>query len=162
MGISWGGWKWFEDNWFNLLQSLGIVGSLVFTAIAMRRETKSRHLETLLSLGEHHRELWSELHRRPDLSRVLADEVDLVGQPVTTAEEEFLNTAFVHFCTGWRLATEHGVLAEDDLRRDIGQFLSHPIPRQVWKTTRQIREESFVRFGDKAMKRYRPPRRRLR
>ena len=41
------------------------------------------------------------------------DEVDLLAQPVTTAEEEFLNTVFVHFCTGWRLATEHGVLAED-------------------------------------------------
>ena len=142
----------FQDNWFNLVQSVGIVASLLFAAVTVRRESKAHQMTALLALDEQHRDLWSELHRRPELGRVLAPEVDLVGKPVTTAESEFLNTVFVHFCTGWRLAAEHGVFSEDDLRRDLVGFLARPIPHQVWKQTLNIREQRFVAFVEAALR----------
>jgi len=139
-----------EANWFNLVQSAGIVASLLFAGVTLRRESRSRKMTALLALDEQHRDLWSELHRRPDLGRILADEVDLVGSPITTSEAEFLNTVFVHFCTGWRLAAEHHVFSEDDLRRDIVGFLARPIPLQVWERTTGIREKRFLEFVEEA------------
>lgn len=142
----------FESNWFSLIQSTGIVASLVFAAVTIRREARTHKMSALLALDEQHRDLWSELHRRPELCRILASEIDLVGRPVTTAESEFLNTVFVHFCTGWRLAAEHGVFSEDDLRRDLVAFLARPIPHQVWKQTLNIREQRFVAFVEAALR----------
>lgn len=137
-------------NWFNLVQSAGIMASLLFAATTIRRESKTHRMNALLALDEQHRELWSELHRRPELRRILAHEVDLVGNPVSIAESEFLNTVFVHYCTGWRLAAEHGVLFEDDVRRDIVDFLMRPIPVQVWRDTAATREKRFVAFVEDA------------
>ncbi|HAB15278.1 MAG TPA: hypothetical protein PLX89_16510 [Verrucomicrobiota bacterium] len=107
-------------------------------------------MTALLALEDQRRELWSELHRRPELARIPAKEVDLVANPISTAETEFLNTVFVHFCTGWRLAKEHRILSVNDLGRDISVFLQNPIPSQVWKRTTQIRERRFVDFVEKA------------
>ena len=137
-------------NWFNLVQSAGIIASLLFAATTIRRDSKSHRMTALLALDEQHRDLWSELHRRPELGRILAMEVDLVGHPVSLAESEFLNTVFVHYCTGWRLATEHKILAEDDLKRDMRDFLSRPVPLQVWMETTHTRERRFVAFAESA------------
>lgn len=139
-----------ESNWFNLVQSTGIVASLLFAAVTIRREARAHKMTALLALDQQHRDLWSELHRRPELARILSHEVDLVGRPVTTAEAEFLNTVFVHFCTGWRLAAEHGILSGDDLRQDIADFLARPIPLQVWRHTTGVREQRFVSFVERA------------
>lgn len=138
--------RFLESNWFNLVQSTGIVASLLFAAVTIRREARTHKMTALLALDQQHRELWSELHRRPELARILSHEVDLVGKPVTTAEAEFLNTVFVHYCTGWRLAAEHGILSEEDLRRDLADFLARPIPLQVWRQTTGARERQFVTF----------------
>lgn len=133
-------------NWFNLVQSAGIIASLLFAATTIRRESRRQMMTVLLSLNEQHRDLWSELHRRPELARILDPNPDLVATPVTPAEFEFLNTVFVHYCTGWRLATEHGVLSVHDLQRDLGDFLSRPIPLQVWHQSLQTRELQFAAF----------------
>lgn len=106
-------------------------------------------MSALLALEEQHRELWSELHRCPELARILEPAPDLIALPVTPAESEFLNTVFVHFCTGWRLAAEHRVLSVKDLGRDIRQFLQNPIPLQVWNRTTGIREKRFVEFVER-------------
>lgn len=138
-----------EANWFNVVQTFGIIASLLFTAMTLRQGLRSTRITSLLALEEQHRELWSELHRRPELARILDPAPDLVGQPVSSAEAEYLNTVFVHFCTGWRLATEHRILLEDDLGRDIAEFLKNPIPSQVWTRTTGIRERRFVAFVEK-------------
>ena len=53
--------KWLEDNWFSLLQSIGIISGFVFTALTLRRDTKSRKRTEVLALTQQHRELWSEV-----------------------------------------------------------------------------------------------------
>ena len=139
---------WLSKNWFTLLQGIGIIAGLLFTGISLRRETISRRMNALLALTGQHRELWSEVHRRSDLSRFLADDVDLVGDPVTMAEEEFLNIVIVHFAMGWELATRHRLISKEAFREDVRHFFSRPIPRQVWEQTKAVRDPGFVRFVD--------------
>ncbi len=139
---------WLSQNWFTLLQGIGIIAGLIFTGISLRRETLSRRMNALLTLTEQHRELWSEVHRRPDLGRILAAEVDLLGHPITTAEEEFLNIVFVHFSTGWEMSVRHRLISRDAFREDVRRFFSLPIPNQVWERTKAVRDPRFVRFVD--------------
>ena len=144
---------WLADNWVNLLQGAGIVGSLLFTAVALRQGARSLRLSALLKLTEHHRELWSEVHRRPELARVLAPEVDLVRDPVTPAEEEFLNIVLVHFQTGWEMAVRHRMVSREAYGRDLMEFLALPIPRDVWNRTRPHRDPPFVQFVEECLAR---------
>jgi hypothetical protein len=144
---------WLRDNWFSLLQGTGIIGGLFFTAMSIRRDTKARRTTDLLALAQQHRDLWAELHRKPELGRILKEGVDLVSGPIKPAEEEFLNVVFVHFYTGWLLANQ-GALAlipKDALAADIRNFFNLPIPKSVWQQTINSRDPHFVEFVDECV-----------
>ena len=141
---------WLDSNWFNFLQSIGIVGGLAFTAFSLRRENQGRRISDFLALTGHHRELWMEIQRQPGLARVLQAEVNLIDQPITWTEEEFLNLVFVHFQAGWELARRGSILKMNTLRTDAKCFLKLPIPRSVWSKTTVFRDTEFVRFINEA------------
>jgi hypothetical protein len=142
--------RWLTDNWFTLLQSVGIFFGLVFAGLSFRRDARARQTSDLLSLTEQHRELWSELHRRPDLGRVLRKEVDLLSAPMTEAEEEFLNVVCVHFYTGWLLAKSGALplLSMEAVASDVRSFFALPLPRFFWRNARSGRDTRFVEFVD--------------
>lgn len=141
---------WLDTNWFNFLQSIGIIGGLAFTAFALRMENRARRVSDFLVLTGHHRELWIEIQRQPSLARILQPEVNLIDQPITWAEEEFLNLVYVHFQAGWELARRGSILKMRTLRSDANYFLKLPIPRSVWAKTTGFRDAEFVRFMDEA------------
>ena len=142
---------WLDSNWFTLLQSLGIVGGLLFTTATLRRDRKGRRVTDLLTLTAQHRELWSEVHRRPELARVLRAEVDLIGSPITFAEQEFLNVVIVHFCLGWQLARAGSLVTMEAIKVDIRSFFAKPIPQRIWHETKGERDPQFVRFVDSVL-----------
>lgn len=137
---------WVNREWFNGVQTLGIVGGLALAAIAARRESKARRIEDYLTLAGQHRELWTDAHARPDLARIFHRELDLVATPITVAEMEFLNLVIVHFHTGWLLGNQGGLLRLDVLSADAKDFFSLPLPRKVWEETRHFRDPGFVHF----------------
>ncbi|MCI0534444.1 MAG: hypothetical protein L0Z50_04385 [Verrucomicrobiales bacterium] len=139
---------WLDQNWFTLLQSAGIIGSLWLTGATVRRDARARRVSNILALSEQHRDLWGEVHRRPELSRILSKEVDLIAQPISTSEEEFLNLVIVHFRTGWLLAMEESINRLDAIRSDVLSFFSLPLPRCVWEQTKHARDKDFVDFID--------------
>lgn len=141
---------WLQENWFNLTQTFGIVASALLAAAAFSRETRARRLGYLLSLAEQHREVWSEAHRRPELARIFKSEVDLVADPISTVEQEFLNIVIVHFHTGWLFAKDTRFLDDTALTADARTFFSLPLPRAVWDNTRDARDPKFVRLMEKA------------
>lgn len=143
--------SWFDQNWFTFIQTVGIVGGLWLTTKTLRREQRARKLGDLLTLAGQHRELWSDVHRRPDLGRLLKPQVDLVASPISVAEEEFLNLVIVHFYTGWLLAKEAGVLKLDVLAQDARAFFALPIPRAIWEQTKAQRDAAFVRFVERSL-----------
>jgi len=142
---------WLKDNWFTLLQTVGIVGGLLFTAVSVRQSTKARRASDLLSLTQQHRELWAEVYTRSGLERIFAEHVDLVGNPITVAEERFLNQVIVHFQTGWELSRNGFLLPRSAMEKDVYSFFSLPLPQFVWKQSKDGREPEFVRFVEKAL-----------
>ena len=142
---------WLKDNWFPLLQGIGIIAGLFFTAASIRRDTKARKIGDLLALTQQHRELWSEVHRRPDLARIFDADLDLIGFPITAVEEKFLLLVLVHFTTGWQLARQGSMLSLDVLATDVRWFFNLPLPRAVWEQTKAIRDPKFVKFVEKSL-----------
>ena len=137
---------WLRGNWFSLLQTLGIIGGLIFTAISIRQATNARKASDLLTLTEQHRELWNQVYSRPGLDRIFAASVDLVARPVTVAEAWFMNEVIVHFHTGWQLTCRGSLLALDAVKADVQGFFSLPIPKAVWEQTKSARDPKFVCF----------------
>lgn len=143
---------WLAGNWFSFIQTVGIIGGLIVAVVTMRRDTRSRQIGDYLTMIQQHRELWSEVHRRPELSRILEAEVDLVAAPSTVVEEEYLNLVIDHFYTGWLFATRAVVLRLEVLKADAREFFQLPLPRRVWDLTRDRRDPRFVRFVELALK----------
>lgn len=144
---------WLDQNWFNLVQTLGIMLSSWLTGAALRQEIRTRKHENAFTLAQHHRELWSEVHRRPDLARILSSEVDLLAAPMSVAEEEFLNLVIEHFQTGWLVAQADGFPTLQTLAKDARSFFTLPLPEDVWQSTKKDRDPRFVQFIDKARRR---------
>ncbi len=142
---------WVEQNWFSFIQSLGIVGSLLLTGAALRKDSRSRKASDLLNLLEQHRQLWGEIHRRPELARVLSQNVDLVAQPISLAEEEFINLIIVHYQTGWMLALAGTGNTLSAVASDLRWFFSFPLAKAAWKEIKVGRDESFVAFVDASL-----------
>jgi hypothetical protein len=93
-----------DSNWFNVFQTVGIIGSLWMTAEAARREAKAREIENLLTVADHNRELWSGVHQREELKRIFKSDKAILISDVSTDEEEFLNLVINHFQTTWCIA----------------------------------------------------------
>lgn len=136
---------------FTVIQSVGIIGTLLFGAVAIQRDARERKIANLLTMTEHHRDLWGNLSQRHDLERILRTEVDVLAGSPTVAESEFLNLAIVHFQTGWSIAKAGGEITETELAADVRGFFSLPLPRAVWEKTKQFRNQRFVRFVEKAL-----------
>jgi len=135
--------SWIKENWFTVVQTVGIVGGLWFTAASFR-------ISNMLTLAEQHRALWDDALERPDLKRVFLAKVEKI-EPVTVEEEEFLNLVIVHFETGWQMANTSTILTREILARDIRGFFSKPLPHSVWEKTRDSRNPQFVKFVERAL-----------
>src|SRR5438034_8286191 len=114
MGIS----AWLTGNWFDLLQSLGIIGGFVISTWSLRSETKTRRVNNLLAITKGHRDVWTEFYRRPELKRVLAERADLNRDVITDAERDFVTVVILHLnCVFY--ARKSGLLFKlEGLRRD--------------------------------------------
>jgi hypothetical protein len=143
---------WVDGSWFNVIQTAGIIGSLWLAMAAANRDAKAKEIENLLSLSEHHRELWKEIPQRKDLARIFQTDADVLLTPPTVAETEFLNLVFVHFQTGWRIAKAGGITTLKEMQADIRDFFSLPLPRAVWEKTKNCRNWQFVRFVKQALR----------
>ena len=141
---------WVDSN-FNVIQTIGILGSLWLAVIAAHREARAKEGENLLTIAEQHRVLWSEACNRKDLQRVFLADVDL-ARPMSIAEAEFLRMVISHFQTIWLIARSGGLLTLHELALDAGDFFRLPLPRQVWEETKKFRNPKFVRFVERAMK----------
>jgi len=145
------GFSSWVDSHFNIIQTVGIIGSLCMTAAAARREAKAREIENLLTLSNHHRELWGNVTAKPELQRILKSDVDIEKAPATVAEEVAINEAFAQYLTSWRIASIGGIITLKELATDVKWFLSLPLPHAIWKKNKQFKNRKFVRFVEKSL-----------
>jgi hypothetical protein len=57
--------SWLAQHWFDLLQTLGIIGGLTFTGYSLRQDERARRIGYLISIKQQYREIWEELYDRP-------------------------------------------------------------------------------------------------
>ncbi len=138
--------RWIADNWVNLLNAVGIVGSLLFTAAALRSGAKTQRIANLLTITTNHREIWKHFSSRSVLARVLDPSADLTDKPVTADEAEFVNFVILHLSSAY-YATKDGIVIKlEGLRRDVCSFFSLPIPHAVWEKSKIFQNDDFVAF----------------
>jgi hypothetical protein len=148
MGIG----QWLSQNWFNLFSSAGIIGGLWFTAVSLRSETKTRRVANLLTITANHREVWKEFFGKPDLARVIESSADVVKQPVTPAEEFFVNMIISHTSSVYEALKDDLLIKQENLRRDVKSFYSLPVPSAVWTKTKLLQNQDFAAFIDSSLK----------
>ena len=149
-----GSWAvWLSDNWVSLFQTLGICGSLLFTAESLRRDVEAKRVSEYLTLNTQHRRLWGQLHQRPQLAHLLDADRSLEARPVTTEERLFLELAFVHFHTGWLVARKGSLIPLSVLSTDAAYFFLLPAPRAVWVQVQATHQPEFVAFIEESMRR---------
>ena len=150
---------WLSDNWVSFFQTLGICGSLLFTAETLRRDVEAKRVSEYLTLNTQHRRLWGQLHQRPRLAHLLDADRSLETRPVTTEERLVLELAFVHFHTGWLVARKGSLVPLGVLAADAGHFFRLPVPREVWAQVRGTHQPEFVAFVEEAVRRIEAQRR---
>lgn len=143
---------WFAENGFNLLSAVGVVGSLLFTAISFRSETKTRKIANLLTITANHREIWKEFLHNPDLARIPHAGANISKQPVTDAERVFVTLVIVHTYSVYSAMSDELVVKYEELRRDIGEFFSLPIPAAVWRKIKPLQNHDFAAFIESSLR----------
>lgn len=141
-----GFWGWFSNNAFNFISALGVVASLCFTAFSLRSETKTRRISNLLAVTANHREVWKTFLINTQLTRVRDANADLVAEPVTDPERVFVNMVIQHLNSVHQAMNDQLFVKLEGLRRDVGQFFSLPIPRDVWERVKATQNDDFVAF----------------
>jgi hypothetical protein len=141
-----GVFNWLTQNWFVLLQSAGIIGSLLFTGIALYSDTKSRRVSNLVALTRQHRDIWTDFSKRPELARVLDANAKISATPVSSDEEIFVTVLVLHLNTVYHAKHDGLVLNPEGLREDIHAFFSLPIPSAVWAKIKSLQDHEFVNF----------------
>ncbi len=143
--------NWIQAHWFDLFQTLGIVGGLLFTAYAMKKDERARKISNLIAVKQQYREIWEKLYDHPKFFRILKSEVDLKRQPIT--DEEWLLVKFIIFNldTIFRSMRSGVFVHLEGLQKDVREFYSLPIPKAVWEKIKAYQDAKFVKFVEDAM-----------
>lgn len=148
-----GGFPWITEHWGEILQNVGIISGLFFTAHSAYVEARFRKLQTLAALTKNHREIWSAIYDQPALARVLSPKADLKAKPPTPAEEMLVKFIVLHLATAYRAVQGRFFTTPEKLEEDVRSLFLLPIPSFVWEKLKGYQDADFVAFVEKALKR---------
>ena len=132
--------------WMQLLESLGIVGGLLFSGMALRSDVRSRKIDNHIKLAEGYRSIWSLVFADSSLDRIRRKDVDLNLFPITPSEDRIARFVLQNVLLAFE-ARRAGQLGDiGNLEADISAFLSNPIPRQVWGEIERFQPKPFRDF----------------
>ena len=139
--------QWLDNHGFDLIEAIGIIASLVFSAASFRRSHQSRRISNLISLSQAHREIWKEfVANGAQLARVQNSQVDLTKEPITAAEETFVVAVIQHLGVVFRSTKIDLTVKPEQLERDVLQFFKFPVARAVWEKSKKYQDSDFVEF----------------
>lgn len=143
-----GDFFWFEQNWFSLIQTIGILSGFLLAARSLALDRGIRKTEILMQLTESHREIWESFLDEANLESTLDPYRKVDTHPITFAEKRFVTSVILHMAMVHR-ASRHGVFQPwEGLKLDIREFLHLPVPGTVFENLRPYQEEEFLRFID--------------
>ncbi len=138
--------SWLAEHGFTLLQSAGIIGSLLFTGLQLNLDARARRVENRLKLTQNHREIWRAFSTDPALVRVLDNEVDLESEPVTEQERSFVTSIILHMNSAFTAYEEGMAPVPEGFTLDVAELFAKPIPSAIWKQDRRFRDKAFCEF----------------
>jgi hypothetical protein len=142
MGFS----QWVHENWVDLLQSIGIIASLVFHQTDTKRDRTRDKVSNRIIFTQRHAEIWNEQASNPKLQRIKKVEVNLVETPVTPEEELFFCEVLHHFASTFYASERNAYEQPPALADDIRSFFKLPISKAVWEHAKRYQEPSLVAF----------------
>ncbi len=138
--------EWLHQNWFNLLQSIGILASILFTGYALRLTATTQRISNLFQVTQYHREIWSLLFVRPELHRIKSTDVDLEKQPISNEERLFVSLIILHLSSTHQAIKAGAIAPIEGVEQDVQKFFSLPIPNRVWHGAVEYQNSDFVEF----------------
>lgn len=139
------------ENWFTLLQSVGIVGSLLLGVVSSRDNTRAKLAETFLTISSEHQKIWRDYYQNPDLRRVRESLVDLDVSPITLQERRFVQSVLVHVNAVFHARRLGSVIEPEGARADIRSFFSLPIPHAVYTDQKHLLDRAFVAYIEESL-----------
>lgn len=139
-------YAWLATNWFSLVETAGLMASLLFSTAAFRNSTKVRRTEVALALSNAHRDIWRALSSDSELARVLDSMADLDSRPVTLKEEQFVLSVIVHLSTVVESIREGALSLPSGFEADIREFFALPVPKRVATTALDYQSPILQRF----------------
>ena len=143
--------QWLVENSFNLFGTF-IGTGLWFAVFTYREDIKTRRVGNLLTITANHREIWKEFLNNPALARIYDTDADISKHPVTAAERVFVTLVIVHTYSVYCAMNDGLVVKYDELRRDIAEFFSLPVPRAVWRKAKPLQNHDFAAFIESSLK----------
>ena len=137
---------WIAERWLDLIQSAGIIGSLLLGVAALRAEAKSRQDQTRREITKEHREIWSGILSDPETKDILDQNRDLAARPISVAEKHAVNSLMLHLSGSRNAANAGTYMTPERLTEDIRFFFSHPLPRAAWDELKAYHASEFVAF----------------
>lgn len=147
MGIG----EWVVQNWFGLLQTVAITTGLFATVHNIRVDRRERMVTTQFRIAAADREIWSRLADNPRLDRVLREDVDLSRSPMAIEEELLVQFLILHLRATFKARQAKMDFADDQIGLDMRSFFTLPIPREVWRRSRQFQDSDFVEFVERSI-----------
>jgi hypothetical protein len=138
--------QWIGAHWFDLVQSIGIIASLLFSAYTTRKDERARRIGNLIAVNDEYRHIWREFYSQPGLSRVLKCDVDLSKAPVSDEEWLFVKMLILHLDTVRRAIKARMFVKIEGLREDVRDLFALPIPKAVWEKIKPFQDKDFVAF----------------
>lgn len=143
---------WVAEHGFDLVGVVGITSSLLFTAVAFRKDDQSRRISNLIAIKQQYRDIWQEFYDRPSLARVLKADANLNQTPVSNDEFLFVKLLILHLDTVHRAIKTGTFVTLEGLQDDIAQFFTLPIPRFIWEKLRPLQDVDFVAFVEDCLR----------
>lgn len=139
-------WDGVATNWFQLVQTLGIIASALIATVTLRRGQRSRVIENYLKLTQYHREIWKIALEKPELYRVMSSDESLRGQQPTEAEAQFLTFLFLHITCFYEMSKDKQLIEIDTIKLDVGSLLKAPLVESFWNGKKRFYNKDFISF----------------
>jgi hypothetical protein len=134
----------FSEHWFDLVQTIGIIGGLLATAYTIRRDERARRVGNSIAINGQYQEIQRALIHHPQLKRIFDPKADVRKEPVSIEEEAFVKMIIGQLSTVYR-AMQHGEFVTlQGLKKDVQGMFSLPIAKAVWDKFETVQDRNFA------------------
>jgi len=133
---------WITGHWFDLFQTVGIIGGLLLAAYTTWKDAQARRIGNSIAINGQYRTIWKDIYEHPALARVLEKDAD--AKDISTGEELFVTTLISHLSTVFRAMKQGEFVKLEGLQNDVREFFTLPIPKAVWEKLKPFQDDDFV------------------